>query len=191
MAVSHQIYWISFILKRKLHWAYFLNAGQHIIQYISNNILTIRNKMADLTDSVNRKCFLHICKHRTLVTNKVRICSVNLDSFARTDLSKRSEHNLPKLCPEKRRERTSLITHDPNYTPLLTFEQFERCQPKKLKKIKSPWKANQGVTFFRWFKFTLKPPYRIMIGNFFWPIWDTSHWHFFVKFGLKTAWDIS
>ena len=22
-------------------------------------------------------------------------------------------------------------------------------------------------------------------------IWDTSHWNFFVKFGLRTAWDIS
>ena len=44
---------------------------------------------------------------------------------------------------------------------------------------------------FRWFKFTLKPPYTVAIGNFFSAIWDTSHWHFFVKFGLKTAWDIS
>ena len=76
MAVSHQTYWNSFILKRKLYWAYFLNARQHTIQYISNNILTIWNKMADLTDFVNRKCFLHMCTHRTLVTNKVRICSV-------------------------------------------------------------------------------------------------------------------
>ena len=40
---------------------------------------------------------------------------------------------------------------------------------------------------FRWFKFTLKPPYRIAIGNFFSAIWDTSHWNFLVKFGLKTA----
>ena len=44
---------------------------------------------------------------------------------------------------------------------------------------------------FRWFKFTLKPPYRIAIGNFFSAIWDTSHWNFLVKFGLKTAWDMS
>ena len=44
---------------------------------------------------------------------------------------------------------------------------------------------------FRWFKFTLKPPYRIAIGNFFLAIWDTSHWNFLVKFGLKTAWDMS
>ena len=40
---------------------------------------------------------------------------------------------------------------------------------------------------FRWFKFTLKPPYTVAIGNFFLAIWDTSHWNFFVKFGLKTA----
>ena len=44
---------------------------------------------------------------------------------------------------------------------------------------------------FRWFKFTLKPPYRIANGNFFSAIWDTSHWNFLVKFGLKTAWDMS
>ena len=45
--------------------------------------------------------------------------------------------------------------------------------------------------FFRWFKFTLKPPYRIAIGNFFLAIRDTSHWNFLVQFGLKTAWDFS
>ena len=33
--------------------------------------------------------------------------------------------------------------------------------------------------------------YTIAIGNFFSAIWDTTHWHFFVKFGLKTAWVIS
>ena len=44
---------------------------------------------------------------------------------------------------------------------------------------------------FRWFKFTLKPPYTVMSGNLLSAIWDTSHWTSFVKFGLKTAWDIS
>ena len=44
---------------------------------------------------------------------------------------------------------------------------------------------------FRWFKFTLKPPYTITHGNLLMAIWDTSHWTSFVKFGLKTAWDIS
>ena len=44
---------------------------------------------------------------------------------------------------------------------------------------------------FRWFKFTLKPPYTIMHVNLSSAIWDTSHWTSFVKFGLKTAWDIS
>ena len=44
---------------------------------------------------------------------------------------------------------------------------------------------------FRWFKFTLKPPNSITHGNLLWAIWDTSHWNFFVKFGLKTAWHIS
>ena len=44
---------------------------------------------------------------------------------------------------------------------------------------------------FRWFKFTLKPPYTVAHGNFLLAIWDTSHWTSFVKFGLKTAYDIS
>ena len=44
---------------------------------------------------------------------------------------------------------------------------------------------------FRWFKFTLKPPYTVAHGNLSSAIWDTSHWTSFVKFGLKTAWDIS
>ena len=37
---------------------------------------------------------------------------------------------------------------------------------------------------FRWFKFTLKPPYSIPSESFLSAIWDTS-------LGLKTAWDIS
>ena len=44
---------------------------------------------------------------------------------------------------------------------------------------------------FRWFKFTLKPPNSMAPRNFFLAIWDTSHWNFFVKFGLKTPYDIS
>ena len=44
---------------------------------------------------------------------------------------------------------------------------------------------------FRWFKFTLKPPYRTASERSLSAIWDTSHWNFFVKFGLRTAWDIS
>ena len=35
---------------------------------------------------------------------------------------------------------------------------------------------------FRWYKFTLKPPYTITHGNLSLAIWDTSHWTSFVKF---------
>ena len=35
----------------------------------------------------------------------------------------------------------------------------------------------------------LKPPYTIVIGNFFSEIWETYYWNFFVKFGLKTPYD--
>ena len=40
---------------------------------------------------------------------------------------------------------------------------------------------------FRWFKFTLKPPYSGASERSLLAIWDTSHWNFFVKFGLRTA----
>ena len=57
------------------------------------------------------------------------------------------------------------------------------------------WKWVMGPSWcpslLRWFKFTLKPPYTIASGNLLSAIWDTSHWTSFVKFGLKTAWDIS
>ena len=51
----------------------------------------------------------------------------------------------------------------------------------------------EATQIFRWFKFTLtlKPPNSMACGNFFLAIWDTSHWNFFVKFGLKTPYDIS
>ena len=51
--------------------------------------------------------------------------------------------------------------------------------------------SDDNDSLFRWFKFTLKPPNSITDGNFFSAIWDTSHWNFFVKFGLKTPYDIS
>ena len=37
----------------------------------------------------------------------------------------------------------------------------------------------------RWFKFTLKPPYSIVIGKLQLAIWDTSFWTFWLKFGHK------
>ena len=44
---------------------------------------------------------------------------------------------------------------------------------------------------FRWFKFTLKPPYSITHDNLRLAIWDTSFWTFWLKFGHKGPWDIS
>ena len=72
MAVSHQIYWNSFIPKRKLYWM----LDSTLSNIYPTTFWQFWNKMADLTDFVNRKCFLHMCKHWTLVTNKVRIGSV-------------------------------------------------------------------------------------------------------------------
>ena len=51
--------------------------------------------------------------------------------------------------------------------------------------------GNPQICIFRWFKFTLQPPYTIMHRHLLLAIWGTSYWTSFVKFGLKTAWDIS
>ena len=44
---------------------------------------------------------------------------------------------------------------------------------------------------FRWFKFTLKPPYSIACGELQLAIRDTSFWIFWLKFGHKGPRDIS
>ena len=42
-----------------------------------------------------------------------------------------------------------------------------------------------GILVFRWFKFTLKPPYSIAHDKLRLAIWDTSFWTFWLKFGHK------
>ena len=49
----------------------------------------------------------------------------------------------------------------------------------------------QNLSLFRWFKFTLKPPYSIAHDKLWLAIWDTSFWTFWLKFGHKGPWDIS
>ena len=46
-------------------------------------------------------------------------------------------------------------------------------------------KIHEVDKFFRWFKFTLKPPYSIALDNLRFAIWDTSFWTFWLKFGHK------
>ena len=41
------------------------------------------------------------------------------------------------------------------------------------------------LVFFRWFKFTLKPPYSIACGELRLAIRDTFFWTFWLKFGHK------
>ena len=50
---------------------------------------------------------------------------------------------------------------------------------------KSSGGALKNIALFRWFKFTLKPPYSIAIGKLRLAIWDTSFWTFWLKFGHK------
>ena len=48
------------------------------------------------------------------------------------------------------------------------------------------WFQNvQSFEVFRWFKYTLKPPYSTMCGELRLAIWDTSFWTFWLKFGHK------
>ena len=58
------------------------------------------------------------------------------------------------------------------------------CQITRISII---WKLIKIIQFylkdFRWFKFTLKPPNRIMGEKLRLAIWDTSFWTFWVKFG--------
>ena len=45
--------------------------------------------------------------------------------------------------------------------------------------------------YFRWFKFTLKPPDSLGCGKVWSSIWDTFLWTLLVKFGQNGPWDIS
>ena len=44
---------------------------------------------------------------------------------------------------------------------------------------------DEGTSIFRWFNFTLKPPYSIAHDKLRLAIWDTSFWTFWLKFGHK------
>ena len=46
-------------------------------------------------------------------------------------------------------------------------------------------RAREPASLFRWFKFTLKPPYSIARGKLRLAILDTSFWTFWLKFGHK------
>ena len=44
--------------------------------------------------------------------------------------------------------------------------------------------TESGISVFRWFKFTLKPPYSIAHDKLRLAIWDTSFWTFLVIFEI-------
>ena len=47
------------------------------------------------------------------------------------------------------------------------------------------YRKHRNFLIFRWFKFTLKPPYSIAHDKLRLAIWDTSFWTFWLKFGHK------
>ena len=75
---------------------------------------------------------------------------------------------------------------------------FLECTIEYELKVKLIWYKLQHfcysrshVSVFRWFKFTLNPPYSITCGKLQLAIWDTSFWTFWLKFGHKGPWNIS
>ena len=93
----------------------------------------------------------------------------------------------PKIVPKKVGTRQGAAEHGAEVYPLHE-DDFNHNFEVDYFKIKLGYNGiHHYFPIIRWFKFTLKPPYRIAIGNFFSAIWDTSHWNFLVKFGLKTA----
>ena len=86
-----------------------------------------------------------------------------------------------------------IITHCIIITvlPGLSMTSCRLLSSTERKNHKCRHMISDATLVFRWFKFTLKPPNSRVHGNFFSAIWDTSHWNFFVKFRLKTPYDIS
>ena len=101
--------------------------------------------------------------------------------------------NTSKLERKTRLEILKKLAHKHEYLSREDILNQYASFVSKVEKGKYKWGSDADVEkfehqlVFRWFKFTLKPPYTVVIGNFFLAIWETSHWNFFVKFGLKTA----
>ena len=67
---------------------------------------------------------------------------------------------------------------------------MEIVRESKSKIFRIPPNKKLKTLVFRWFKFTLKPPYSIAHDKLRLAIWDTSYWTFWLKFGHKGPWDI-
>ena len=84
-------------------------------------------------------------------------------------------------------EREGEITRDINESAIwMALKKLDLSLGKKNVKCTDE-DDNEVAKFFRWFKFTLKPPYSGASERSLLAIWDTSHWNFFVKFGLRDS----
>ena len=79
-----------------------------------------------------------------------------------------------------------------NLSTIMSYPLFVSRSKFICPKNTNRWRIRSNfVLLFRWFKFTLKPPYSIMHDNLQLAIWDTSFWTSLLKFGHKGPWDIS
>ena len=83
------------------------------------------------------------------------------------------------------------LLDDMSSTPLL--DDMSSALQRNMSYLFEVWKASNRSTrqlfwfiwLFRWFKFTLKPPYSIAHDKLWLAIRDTSFWTFWLKFGHK------
>ena len=101
-----------------------------------------------------------------------------------------------RFCIHNTRKNNGEIPPLAKYNLCTILRQW--CQRVTWRIRQNLWKAPSFLHVKRW-RFEncscticpSKPPYTVASGNLLSAIWDTSHWTSFVKFGLKTAWDIS
>ena len=81
----------------------------------------------------------------------------------------------------------ALELHKDHHSYKLAFPHESTYYDMKLATFSLDKYFNLIVTFpiFRWFKFTLKPPYSIVHDKLRLAIWDTSFSTFWLKFGHK------
>ena len=137
------------------------------------------------SSSPRKKLILQNClssfKFESIPTPKPKLSILQLQMLRRQN--RLFEHK--QLVTKIKREYGSINKASLQlYVPYKTLHSLCKPLEKKRKTVRETW---VNIRLFRWFKFTLKPPYSGAHEHSLLAIWDTSHWNFFVKFGLRTA----